>query len=83
MRWVEVQTGVNNLRTWACNYLNYTLVIVFDEHEFICDRLPYTASWKEVNTIMQYEFIEGGPWDTFKQAEDAVKAFAKKLVVIK
>jgi len=86
MRFERVPSSYPDMRLWAASSGNYSFVIS-EERMVPPDPLwsGFTASWKNVHSDMTpfgkqaANKIDGGPWKTLAQAEQACNATLKQL----
>lgn len=85
--YITDQSLPKGIRVWGAEYFGYTWVISYEpgfsqwSEEEKKEWQGYTASYrrKEHNLSSQIIRIEGGPWKTFKEAEEACKNVCRQL----
>lgn len=84
MKFHKLPSIVPDMKIWKSNVQKYSFVITQETRMFE-GFTGFTASWKntDFDTIafgkQPSNFIEGGPWKTFKEAEEACKKTFKQL----
>lgn len=85
MRFEEISTPVPGMRTWGTYASGYTFLISLDTESTGPEWAGYNASWKNTKADMTpfgkqpANRIDGGPWPTFKQAEQACQHTLRQL----
>ena len=86
MNFDPVPDPLPKMRAWVARTHNFSFCISLEMESGDPEWNGYTASWKNTNADMhpfgkqRANRIDGGPWQTFSEAEDACRATLKQLI---
>lgn len=86
MRFEPVNVPVSGMKAWVAQSCGYSFVITYEPLPGDAKYSGYTASWKNVAADMRpfggqpSNRLDGGPWQTFVEAEAACRSTLKRLV---
>lgn len=82
LRFAPVDLGIPDMQGYRAASNNYSFLITLERRigpDFE-GYTGYTASWKPFGTSTVANRIDGGPWKTFKEAEEACKSTWRQLI---